>query len=134
MVGSWAVRFLMDMGADVYVTDIVYEKAERLREFVAEPLEDVFAAISGNTLILNAAPLIISGEVIAPGSIISSPGVPHNYDAEAWRRAKAIIHDPLEKGAAVMAVNSAGYTIGRQAETGLWKVGTTERPVSHAQM
>ena len=114
MVGSWAVRFLKDMGADVYVTDIVYEKAERLRQYGAKPLRDVNEAISENTLLLNAAPFIIPGEIIAEGSIFSSPGVPHYYDQVGRSKAKAIIHDPLEIGAAVMAVNSAGYSIRKE--------------------
>ena len=118
MVGSWAVRFLKDMGADVYVTDIIYEKAERLledlRQYGAKPLRDVNEAISENTLLLNAAPFIIPGEIIAEGSIFSSPGVPHYYDQVGRSRAKAIIHDPLEIGAAVMAVNSAGYSIKKE--------------------
>lgn len=113
-VGSWAVRFLKEMGANVFVTDIVYEKAERLTEYGAVPLRDVQKAISENRLILNAAPFIIPGEIIAEGSIFSSPGVPHYFDQVGRRRAKAIIHDPLEIGAAVMAVNSAGFTIKKQ--------------------
>ena len=126
LVGSWAVRILRDMGADVRVTDIVPEKAERMREYGAEPLTDVYGAISAHRLLLNAAPFIIPGEVIAEGSIISSPGVPHNYDEVAWQRARAIIHDPLEIGAAVMAVNSAGFSIRRRLETSGQKVWDME--------
>lgn len=111
MVGSWAVRFLMEMGANVSVTDIIHEKADRLAKIGARPLTDIAAAISEHTLLLNAAPFIIPGEIIAEGSIISSPGVPHYYDQVGRSRAKAIIHDPLEIGAAVMAVNSAGYSL-----------------------
>lgn len=113
-VGSWAVRFLKEMGANVSVTDIIYEKAERLTQYGAEPLRDVAKAISDHTLLLNAAPFIIPGEIIAEGSIISSPGVPHYYDQVGRNRAKAIIHDPLEIGAAVMAVNSASYTLKKE--------------------
>lgn len=113
MVGTWAVRFLKDMGADVSVTDIIYEKAERLSQYGARPRRDVAGAITEHTLLLNAAPFIIPGEIIAEGSIISSPGVPHYFDQVGRSRAKAIIHDPLEIGAATMAVNSAGYSIRR---------------------
>ncbi len=111
MVGSWAVRFLVEMGAEVSVIDIIHEKADRLAKEGAKPLNDLAKAISDHTLLLNAAPFIIPGEIIAEGSVISSPGVPHYYDQLARSRAKAIIHDPLEIGAAVMAVNSAGYSI-----------------------
>lgn len=110
-VGGWAVRFLADMGAEVYVTDIVKKKAEDLEKYGARALPDVEKAVSDHTLLINAAPFIIPGEIIAHGSIISSPGVPHYYDLEGRTRCKAIIHDPLEIGTAVMAVNSAAYTI-----------------------
>lgn len=93
------------------VIDIIHEKADRLAKEGAKPLNDLAKAISDHTLLLNAAPFIIPGEIIAEGSVISSPGVPHYYDQLARSRAKAIIHDPLEIGAAVMAVNSAGYSI-----------------------
>lgn len=130
-VGTWAVWFLREMGANVHVTDVVYEKAERLSKLGAIPLKDVEKAISENTLVLNAAPFIIPGEVIAEGSIISSPGVPHRFDEIGRRRARAIIHDPLEIGSAVMAVNSAGFSIARDSAEGITShasavVGMTE--------
>ncbi len=113
-VGTWAVRFLQEMGAKVFVTDIIYEKAERLGKYGAEPLRDVAKAISDHTLLLNAAPFIIPGDIIVEESIISSPGIPHYYDQVGRDRAKAIIHDPLEIGVAVMVVNSAGFSIKRE--------------------
>ncbi len=113
-VGTWAVRFLQEMGASVSVTDIIHEKADRLAPMGVRPMHDIAKAISEHTLLLNAAPFIIPGEIIAEGSVISSPGVPHYYDQLARSRARAIIHDPLEIGAAVMAVNSAGYSIKRE--------------------
>lgn len=113
-VGSWAVKILRGMGARVSVADIVYEKAEALIPYGARPCRDVERAVSENTLLLNAAPYIIPGEIIADGTIVSSPGVPHYYDLEGRTRCKAIIHDPLEIGTAVMAVNSAAYTIKRE--------------------
>ena len=113
-VGSWATRILLDWGANVQVTDIDYSKAEALIPLGAKAIRGVENAISDNTLLINAAPYIIPGEIIAQGSIISSPGVPHYYDLEGRTRCKAIIHDPLEIGAAVMAVNSAAYTIKKE--------------------
>ena len=111
-VGSWAVRILKDMGADVHVTDIMSQKAKVLEEkYGVKALDDVYKALSEHTLILNAAPAIFPGELIAEGSIISTPGVPHYFDEEGRRKAKAIIHDPLEIGTAVMAVNSAKYSL-----------------------
>ena len=113
-MGSWATRILLDWGANVQVTDIDYSKAEALIPLGAKAIRGVENAISDNTLLINAAPYIIPGEIIAQGSIISSPGVPHYYDLEGRTRCKAIIHDPLEIGAAVMAVNSAAYTIKKE--------------------
>lgn len=111
-VGSWAVRILMDMGANVSVTDIVYPKAKALEDaYGAKALEDVDDALSKHKLVLNAAPAIFSGDRIAEGAIFSTPGVPHYFDEEGRRKARAIIHDPLEIGTAVMAVNSAKYSL-----------------------
>ena len=113
-VGSWATKIMLGWGAEVSVVDIVPEKADALAQFGAKPLHDVERAVSDNTLLLNAAPYIIPGEIIAHGTIASSPGVPHYFDLEARTRCKAIIHDPLEIGTAVMAVNSAAYTIRKE--------------------
>ncbi len=113
-VGSWAARFLLEWGANVSVVDIDDSKSEALVPLGVKALSGVERAISDNTLVINAAPYIIPGEVIAEGSIISSPGVPHYYDLEGRTRCKAIIHDPLEIGTAVMAVNSAAYTIKKE--------------------
>ncbi len=115
-VGTWATKIMLGWGANVSVTDIDYEKAEALAPLGAKPRRDVQKAISENTLVLNAAPYIIPGEIIAQGSIMSSPGVPHYFDLEGRTRCKAIIHDPLEIGTAVMAVTSAAYTIRREQE------------------
>ena len=67
-------------------------------------------ALSSHKYILNAAPAIFPGRLIMEGAVISTPGVPHYFDEEGRRKAKAIIHDPLEIGTAMMAVNSALFT------------------------
>jgi pyrrolysine biosynthesis protein PylD len=111
-VGTEAVQILKGMGAEVSVTDIVPEKAEALQaRFGVKALRDKDSAISSHNLILNAAPASFPGRIMAEGSIVSTPGVPHQFDDEGRRKAKAIIHDPLEIGTAVMAVNSAAFTI-----------------------
>ncbi|MBR4504348.1 MAG: 3-methylornithyl-N6-L-lysine dehydrogenase PylD [Candidatus Methanomethylophilaceae archaeon] len=111
-VGTEAVQILKAMGANVSVTDILFEKAERLESlYGVTALRDVESAISSHKYILNAAPASFPGKIMAEGSVISTPGVPHNFDAEGMRKAKAIIHDPLEIGTAVMAVNSAAFTL-----------------------
>ena len=113
-VGTEAVQILKGMGANVSVTDIVREKAAVLeRKYGVRALEDVESAISSHRYILNAAPASFPGRIMAEGSVVSTPGVPHSFDEEGMRKAKAIIHDPLEIGTAVMAVNSAAYTIKR---------------------
>jgi pyrrolysine biosynthesis protein PylD len=45
------------------------------------------------------------------GAVGSTPGVPHYFVEEARRKAKAILHDPLEIGTAMMAVNSALFSM-----------------------
>ncbi len=111
-VGTEAVQILKGMGANVSVTDIVFEKAQSLeKRFGVRALEDVEDAISSHGLILNAAPASFPGRIMVEGCIVSTPGVPHEFDEEGRRRAKAIIHDPLEIGTAVMAVNSVAYTL-----------------------
>lgn len=105
---------LRDMGARVTVTDILKDKAEKVSEELGVACDtDVIGAISSHTLLINAAPAIFPGSVIAEGSIFSSPGVPHYFDEEAWRKCKAIIHDPLEIGTATMAVCSAALGLKR---------------------
>ena len=110
-VGSWAVRILKGMGANVTVTDILEDKANALRDaYGVEVSTDIGSALPAHDYILNAAPVSFPGNLIRKGAVISTPGVPHYFDAEARAKAKAIIHDPLEIGTAVMAVNSARYS------------------------
>ena len=109
-VGSIATAILTDMSAKVSVFDIDEEKAKELqRKFDVNVFSDMGDAISSHTLILNASPAPMKGVQIREGSIISSPGIPHVFDDEGLRKAK-IIHDPLEIGVAVMAVQSASFS------------------------
>lgn len=113
-VGSEAVRILRDMHAMVSVTDIDAEKARRLAVYEGVGwVEDVREAVSTHRLILNATPGTIPGQDMMQGAIVSSPGVPYSFDDEAGRRAKAIIHDPLEIGAAVMLTVAVSDTVRR---------------------
>ena len=108
-VGSEAVRILRHM---VSVTDIDAEKARRLAVYEGVGwIEDVREAVSTHRLILNATPGTIPGQDMMQGAIVSSPGVPYSFDDEAGRRAKAIIHDPLEIGAAVMLTVAVSDTV-----------------------
>ena len=111
-VGSEAVRILRDMHAMVSVTDIDAEKARRLAVYEGVGwIEDVREAVSTHRLILNASPGTIPRHDLMQGAIVSSPGVPYSFDDEAGRRAKAIIHDPLEIGAAVMLTVAVSDTV-----------------------
>ena len=111
LVGTEAVQILKSWGANVSVTDIKFDKAKALEErFGVKALQDVEQALSSHKYILNAAPAIFPGRLIMEGAVISTPGVPHYFDEEGRRKAKAIIHDPLEIGTAMMAVNSALFT------------------------
>ena len=113
-VGSEAVRILRDMHAMVSVADIDTEKASRLATYEGVGwIEDVREAITTHRLILNATPGTIPGHDMMQGVIVSSPGVPFSFDEEARRRAKAIIHDPLEIGAAVMLTVAVSDTVRR---------------------
>ena len=66
-VGTWATKILIGWGANVTVTDIVHEKAEALTSLGAKAERNVEKAVSDNTLLINAAPYIIPGEIIAQG-------------------------------------------------------------------
>lgn len=104
LVGSEAMRILTEKGANVFVTDIQIDKAEKLAlEFGASVISDVNKAISSKRYILNASPALISGNLILAGSVISSPGLPYSFDAEGEDKSDTIIHDPLDIGTAVMA-------------------------------
>ncbi|MBR4202338.1 MAG: 3-methylornithyl-N6-L-lysine dehydrogenase PylD [Candidatus Methanomethylophilaceae archaeon] len=112
LVGTEAVQILKGWGANVSVTDIKFDKAKVLEDkFGVKALENVEDALASHKYILNAAPAIFPGRLIQEGAVISTPGVPHYFDEEGRKKAKAIIHDPLEIGTAMMAVNSALFSM-----------------------
>ena len=110
-VGSRAAGLMLERGAKVGITDIDTAKAHAVAKENpgVKVIEDVGEAISSNDLILNASPAHIDSKYIREGAIISSPGVPHTFDGEAYAKA-TIIHDPLDIGVAVMAVQSASFS------------------------
>lgn len=110
-VGSIATEIMTSMGAKVTVFDVDKRKAEHLSErFGSITADDICTALSEHSLVFNAAPAMIDCRCIKEGSIISSPGIPYPFDEEGERRAKAIIHDPLDIGTAVMAVQCASFS------------------------
>lgn len=117
-VGSRSARILRDYGADVTITDIIPEKADMVAsELGIRSEHDVESAVSEHMYILNAAPASFPGSIMRPGVIISTSGVPHYFDEEAWSKARAIVHDPLEIGTAFMATCSAAFSIRGEGES-----------------
>ncbi|MDR0524027.1 MAG: 3-methylornithyl-N6-L-lysine dehydrogenase PylD [Candidatus Methanoplasma sp.] len=108
-VGSIAARIMSAQGAEVCIADIDSERAERVAREAGASVSGVMEAVASHDLILNASPAHIPGSAIRPGSIISSPGIPHTFDAEARSKA-TIIHDPLDIGTSVMAVQCVSFS------------------------
>jgi len=110
-VGSRATGLLLARGAKVTIADVDRKKAEDVAATYSGVViaDDIDEAISSNRYILNATPSHISSEHIQEGTVISTPGIPHTFDEEAYRKA-TIIHDPLAIGVAVMAVQSAAFS------------------------
>ena len=116
MVGSRACGILKEMGANVCVTDKICDKGEKVSEDLGIRYScDVEGSLSKNKYVLNAAPAIFPGRLIAEGAVISAPGVPHYFDEEGRRRASCIIHDPLEIGVATMATCSVAFYSQKEA-------------------
>ncbi len=110
-VGSIAAELMTSIGANVTVYDVDIEKARSLSISTGSKMAtDICSALSEHMLVFNAAPAMIDGRCIKEGSIISSPGIPYPFDEEGERRAKAIIHDPLDIGTAVMAIQCASFS------------------------
>lgn len=111
-VGGWAAGLLSAKGANVILADIDIAKAEAVASRFAGAVatDRIGEAIASNDLIINSSPAHVESRYIREGAIISSPGVPHTFDEEAYRKA-TIIHDPLSIGVAVMAVMSSSFYI-----------------------
>ncbi len=112
-VGSRAAMLLSAQGAKVTLADIDGRKAEEAASRIpgAKVATDIGRAISSNDLIINSSPAHVDSRLIRSGAIISSPGVPHTFDGEAYDKA-TIIHDPLSIGVSVMAVLCASLKAG----------------------
>ncbi len=112
-VGTYAAELLSREKALVTVVDVVWAKAEALREVHrnVRVMKDLKAAVMESTLIFNASPAHIPGEWIREGAIISSPGVPFSFDELGLHKIGTLIHDPLQIGVSVMAVWSASRSL-----------------------
>ena len=116
MVGSRACRILKYLGARVCVTDKICDKGEKVaKDLGIEYNCDVEDTLSRYKYVLNAAPAIFPGRLIAEDAVISAPGVPHYFDEEGRRKAACIIHDPLEIGVATMAACSVAFYSQKEA-------------------
>ena len=110
-VGSNAAEIMTAMGAVVTVFDIDPKKMEDLSKRTGvRATDDLKGSLSSHTLVLNASPGAIDGRYVKEGTIFSSPGMPYPFDELGVKKAKMIIHDPLDIGVAVMAVQSASFS------------------------
>jgi pyrrolysine biosynthesis protein PylD len=110
-VGSIAAEIMISMGAYVTVFDIdkkrMKDLSDRIGVNMADNLKD---ALSRHLFVLNASPGAIDGRYVKEGTIFSSPGIPFPFDDLGMKKAKMIIHDPLDIGTAVMAVQAASFS------------------------
>lgn len=110
-VGGIATEIMVSMGAEVAVYDIDQKRALALSNKTgANVVEYLEEALPSYSYVFNASPGAIDGRSIREGAIISSPGIPYSFDEEGIRKAKAIIHDPLDIGTAVMAIQCASFS------------------------
>ena len=114
-VGSNMIPILAKQGAFITIADVDRAKAEQAaaRNPGTVCADDIAAATRASEYILNASPTPIKGELIRPGAIVSTPGVPHVYDAVTQKKA-TIIHDRLAIGTAVMVAQSIAFSLGKE--------------------
>jgi len=113
-VGGIAAGLMAGMGAEVTVYDIDMKKAKKLSERTGiKETDDLKNALSRHSLVFNAAPAPIDGRYVKDGTIFSSPGIPFPFDELGMKKAKMIIHDPLDIGVSVMAVQCASFSRSR---------------------
>jgi len=110
-VGGIAAELMDAMGADVTVYDIDKEKMADVSERIGvKATDDLKGALSSHDLVFNASPAPIDGRYVKEGAVFSSPGIPFPFDELGMKKARTIIHDPLDIGVAVMAVQCASFS------------------------
>ena len=110
-VGGIAAELMVGMGAVVTVYDIDERRSKDLSDrFGVKVAADRNSALSSHDYVFNASPGVIDGRYLKEGVIISSPGIPYPFDELGVNKAKVIIHDPLDIGAAVMAIQAASFS------------------------
>jgi len=110
-VGSIAAEVMIAMGASITVYDVDEKKMKNLSDSLGvKTTKDVKDALSSHELVFNASPGFIDGRFVKKGVIVSSPGIPFPFDGLGINKAKIIIHDPLDIGVAVMAMQAASFS------------------------
>ncbi|MCK4764616.1 MAG: 3-methylornithyl-N6-L-lysine dehydrogenase PylD [Candidatus Aminicenantes bacterium] len=110
-VGAAAVFALTGFGAQVSVYDIDPERSRQPAKKISVKAyhDNLPLALSEHRLIIDAtdAPGIISEEFIRPGTFIAAPGMPLGLTRRAVKKiGDRLLHDPLQTGVAVMAVEA----------------------------
>jgi len=110
-VGSIAAEIMKEMGAAVTVYDVDEKRMKDVSDDIGVKMtNDLNGALSSHDLVLNASPGAIDGTYLKEGAIVSSPGIPFPFDEMGVKKAGTIIHDPLDIGTAVMAVQAASFS------------------------
>ncbi|OPY31049.1 MAG: 3-methylornithyl-N6-L-lysine dehydrogenase [Methanomassiliicoccales archaeon PtaU1.Bin124] len=102
-LGMNAIRLILERGMRVRVV----ERNPRIlrsitRDMGLEAHMLLEEALVNARFIFNASPAPIHGNLVRENAILANPGVPLDIDEMTRKRCKAIIHDPLAIGTAVM--------------------------------
>lgn len=110
-VGSIAAELMKEMGADVAVYDVDEKRMNDLSDGIGvKTVKDLNEALYSHDLVFNASPGAIDGNHVKKGAVVSSPGIPFPFDGTGVKKVKMVIHDPLDIGVAVMAVQAASFS------------------------
>ncbi|MGI6630322.1 MAG: 3-methylornithyl-N6-L-lysine dehydrogenase PylD [Bacillota bacterium] len=104
-VGSKAVDFLSELGANAVVFETDQSKVDYLLERKVKVENNLDLALPNYSYIVDATPegSFISKELLHPKALIAAPGVPLALTADAYQKYKdQVIHDPLQIGVATM--------------------------------
>lgn len=112
-VGLHAIRTLLDRGCKVKVVEKDPQRYRMVvREMGLEAHMLLEEALVTSEYVLNASPAPISGKMVRKGMVLSNPGVPLLVDEITRKRCKAIVHDPLAIGTAVMLTKALAQSGG----------------------
>lgn len=110
-VGQSAASAAVNRGAEVAVFDINHQRSFQLAKELGVTVEpSLETALRGHQLLVEAANGfdVIDDAVITPGTYIAAPGMPLGLTPAAAKKiSHQLLHDPLQTGVAVMAVDAA---------------------------